>query len=124
MAYRTIDELDPGIAAVVRLLREAGFDTTDSGDGVSKPQDWYESGEALPFPHVFVMMRASDFLLSADFALRSFGEAARMQSLLDGHEPGWRVEASYAPQDHSVVLMASKGADPSIRVADTQEASR
>lgn len=30
------DELDPGIAATVRWLNEAGFVTVDSGDGVTK----------------------------------------------------------------------------------------
>lgn len=29
-------ELDPGICYVVQWLREAGFNTSDSGDGVSK----------------------------------------------------------------------------------------
>lgn len=29
--------LDPGIRGAVQYLRERGFDTTDSGDGVSKP---------------------------------------------------------------------------------------
>ena len=44
--------LDPGIRDVVRYLRGKGYETTDSGDGVSKPASWFETGEALPFPHV------------------------------------------------------------------------
>lgn len=31
--------LDPGIRGAVQYLRERGFDTADSGDGVSKPAD-------------------------------------------------------------------------------------
>jgi len=48
------DELDPGIRETVKWLRSLGHDTTDSGDGRSKPADWYESGEALPYPHVYI----------------------------------------------------------------------
>jgi len=33
------DELDPGIRKLVRLLRDNGFDTTDSGDGAFKFED-------------------------------------------------------------------------------------
>jgi len=47
------DEIDPGIRDVVRRLREAGYNTTDSGDGVTK---FAEGGEAmdcaLPYAHV------------------------------------------------------------------------
>lgn len=48
------EELDPGIRKTVRFLRAHGFDTTDSGDGVSKVNgnlDW-ESMGIIPFPHV------------------------------------------------------------------------
>ena len=48
------DELDPGIREVVRLLRKHHFDTTDSGDGVSKDAD---PGEVLDYPHVHVFVR-------------------------------------------------------------------
>ena len=50
----SVEDCDPGIQDYVWLLRAYGFDTTDSGDGVSKPQEHYDSGEALPFAHVFV----------------------------------------------------------------------
>lgn len=75
-------ELDPGIRATVRLLREFGFETTDSGDGVSKPQDWYDSGEAIPFPHVVAMTTPPDMVADAE----------RMSSILG---PEWNVEAEY-----------------------------
>lgn len=42
--------LDPGIREVVRLLRSLRFDTTDSGDGYSKPED----ERALECHHVFM----------------------------------------------------------------------
>lgn len=86
-------ELDPGIRDTVRLLRDAGFDTTDSGDGVSKPQDWYDSGEAMPFPHV-AAAAAPEVLLR---------EAHRMQAVLGD---GWTVEASFTTHDGSAILLA------------------
>lgn len=91
------ETLDPGVREVVRLLRAHGFETTDSGDGVSKPADWYESGEALRTPHVFAVS-------SVD---RLVADAITMQQVLDWHEwKRWRVEATYAPRDGSVILMA------------------
>lgn len=42
--------LDPGIRDVVALLRGWQYQTTDSGDGVSKAGD----PDALPFPHVHI----------------------------------------------------------------------
>lgn len=41
--------LDPGISNAVRFLRQQGFDTVDSGDGYSKPQD----ERTIEGPHVF-----------------------------------------------------------------------
>lgn len=81
----THDELlacDPGIRDVVELLNAHDFETTDSGDGVSKPTDWYESGEAIPFPHV-VVMSTPDTLVA---------DAERCAALLG---PAWNVEAGY-----------------------------
>lgn len=43
----TIDALDPGIRDLVIALNDAGFRTTDSGDGVSKAED-IENEDALP----------------------------------------------------------------------------
>lgn len=46
-----ITDLDPGIRDVVSALWERGLETSDSGDGVSKP----EPGIVLPFEHVAVV---------------------------------------------------------------------
>jgi hypothetical protein len=46
-----IAELDPGIRDLVVHLRGLGFDTMDSGDGVSKAESGYLY---TPFPHVIV----------------------------------------------------------------------
>lgn len=76
------EELDPGIRDIVRRVNQAGFETTDSGDGVSKPQEWFDSGEALPFPHVVAVTTPATMVKDAHL-------------LNDVLGPGWLVEASY-----------------------------
>lgn len=78
-------QLDPGIVETVKRLRDAGFETTDSGDGVSKiPQD-----RVMDIAHVFATVRLDKMMT----------EAIRMASVL-GQD--WRVEASWSPNDSGV----------------------
>lgn len=56
--FDSYDELDPGIREVVRALRDAGYNTIDSGDGVSK-KGTHAEGEYLDFPHVLVLSTLS-----------------------------------------------------------------
>lgn len=86
------DELDPGIRDVVRLLREAGFETTDSGDGVSKPKD---DMCVLEYPHVFAMTDPAHMVPEAD----------RLAALLG---PEWDVDVSYSPRNSKAILSAAK----------------
>lgn len=99
-------ELDPGIREVVRLVQAAGFMTTDSGDGVSKPADWYETGEALPYPHVVVKSTPQ----------RMVTDAHNLVDLLNMPRPGarggWVVQATYTTNDRSCLLLASQDAIP------------
>lgn len=65
------DELDPGIRRVVRWLREAGFDTCDSGDGISKflpDSGWDPAGhdELMRIPHVAMTCGPEDLVRMAD----------------------------------------------------------
>lgn len=76
------DALDPGIRDVVRLLREHGFDTRDSGDGISKPLD---SEGVLRFPHVVCVVEPHEM----------YSEARRLNALAKTIGPEWRVEASW-----------------------------
>lgn len=52
------DGVDPGIRRTVAFLRDRGFDTIDSGDGVTKRL----AGdlEALDYPHVFIKANAGE----------------------------------------------------------------
>jgi hypothetical protein len=98
-----LSTLDPGIRDVVAKLREQGFNTTDSGDGVSKSQADYATGCAIPFPHV-VACCAVDALIDRTIA---------MQQALDWMEPGWTVEGSYSPKQgtHGVLFARRDEAD-------------
>ncbi len=102
MGEPNYDELDPWIRDKVRAINEAGFETTDSGDGVSKPADWYESGCAIPFPHVVVSTTSATMLI----------DAHRLAGVVG---PTWTVEASYATHDGIAHLFA--------RVLDARELS-
>lgn len=79
-ARHTPRGLDPGIAATVSLLIAAGFNTTDSGDGVSKDTT---REDVLPFPHVVATVAPNDLL----------EEARRLRRILEF------VGVSIGPQD-------------------------
>src|SRR5262245_50199918 len=90
-----LEALDPGIRDTVALLRSAGFATTDSGDGVSKPAD----ERTFHVPHVAATCERTVMLREAEIMATVLG-------------CDWRVEASYCPNDKSVVLLATRGEIP------------
>lgn len=106
-----VEQLDPGIADVVIMLRNLGFNPTESGDGVSKPDverdfDVKHVACAWEPPHGdgpnALEIGRTDFFVAAD----------RLQNVLGA---GWKVEASYDPADNSYVLLATKKDPPSPR---------
>jgi hypothetical protein len=90
------DELDPGIRDRVRELRARGYETTDSGDGVSKPA---EPGEVLPFPHIAVTTTPARLLDDAS----AIWELQASVPELDGCE----VQASFDPRDRSAIILVT-----------------
>jgi len=95
---------DPGIRRVVAWLRARDFETTDSGDGVSKPGIGEDHGP-MDVPHVFMRVPAGVLVQRAKYLqneLRRAGFTPR---------PG-RVQASYDPAD-DVGLLALVGIDDS-----------
>lgn len=86
--------LDPGIVDTVRLLRDEGFNTTDSGDGVSKPPEGRTFGDLA---HVVCVVRWREDMLA---------EADRLHVLLGDT---WHVEANYSTRDRVCLLVATKG---------------
>jgi len=98
-----LNTLDPGIRETVARLRLAGFETTDSGDGVSKPA----AGDIIPHPHVVICSTPSTLIEEA----RRLRDFLQSQGILvaplapDG--AGVSIQASYDPGDESAVIMLS-----------------
>lgn len=85
------EALDSGIRETVRLLRNEGFETTDSGDGVSKPQD----ERVYPMPHVAAVTSPDIMVLQAERMVRVLGA-------------NWWVEATYSTRDRRAILFAAR----------------
>jgi hypothetical protein len=91
------EQLDPGVRDLVKRLREAGFETTDSGDGVSKPVE----ERAFDCLHVAAVVRAEDIV----------PESHRFHAIVGD---GWHVEATYFPQSGTTLLLGTLGAVPQV----------
>lgn len=95
-------ELDPGIRQLVFYLRGEGYNTTDSGDGVSKFEgldpDAKEDTHCIPlaYPHVFMTTEAHDLRHAAD-------ELDVCISKLQPTKP-YHVAASYSPSNGVALL--------------------
>lgn len=92
--------LDPGIREVVRMLNDAGFRTTDSGDGQSK----CEHGIVLAWPHVAGPLPDDADLRHearrAHSALSDFGFNMDPRS-----EGSWSVEVSVGGDGSALLLV-------------------
>lgn len=111
-------QLDPGIADVVIMLRNLGFNPTDSGDGVSKPDEQRD----FDVKHVACAWEPvlGDLPDGAPVdAHQFFREAQRLQKTLGS---GWKVEASFAPADSNYLLLATKNDPPGPRYASQVKA--
>lgn len=108
-------QLDPGVQRLVKVLRNNGFRTTDSGDGKTKPVEERTHGDLA---HCYVTMAGNLSVYLGD-------EAKRMQSLLDKTNPEgkkWRVEATYLPADNICLLMAIEDYTIGFECADCDKA--
>jgi hypothetical protein len=85
--------LDPGIRETVVYLRGNGFDTCDSGDGVTKDKE----DRAFDVPHVVCRLPVHEmvFIFEANRLLITLGV-------------NWTVEASYSANDETAVLIATR----------------
>lgn len=100
-AFR-IDWCDPGIRDLVARLRDAGYQTTDSGDGVSKP----DVGRVLDIPHVFIRLGNDE-----DLGHRARCLMGKMESWGYRAADGWHVEATYSTAD-GIAMLAALGPPP------------
>lgn len=102
--------MNPGIKETVRLLRELGFDTVDSGDGVTH---LCECDAPVPYVHMLVPRK---ILCDEADRLREIIESRAGSTVWSRElpdpigEPGETyspsIQASYVPHDgHSVISM-------------------
>lgn len=84
------NDLDPGIRDTVRLLRTAGFETTDSGDGGKTDMEC-----SIEFPHVFCELDLASFVSETNRAQRLLGDE-------------WTAEARYSAKDGKCILLCMK----------------
>lgn len=93
-----IPGLDPGIGEVVRWLRGHGYETTDSGDGVSKFAGGDPPEDAMPVPNV-AMVVAPEAMV---------GECDMLHMLLVTNGltgEGVTIQGTYEPGGPAVILL-------------------
>jgi|SaaInlStandDraft_5_1057022.scaffolds.fasta_scaffold215848_2 hypothetical protein len=95
-----IEACDPGIRERVHQLQQWGFNTTDSGDGVSKEPDAPgDEPEVLPFPHIACTVEHPEDLIHESERLlehlRDFGGVDGAKAV---------VTATYSPNDETSIL--------------------
>ena len=96
-------ELDPGIRDLVVKLNKAGWLTTDSGDGKSKPADQI----VFTYPHVAISIPPSQSLTrSADNLIKWL--KTENYPIGDSESNKWTVEANYSPLDKEKMLFIYK----------------
>jgi len=90
--------VDPGVRTLVALLRCYGFETTDSGDGLSKAPEEHEC--ALPFANVFIRHPNPATLIEATDRLTEL-----MAELTGGFREGQSVEANYTVDAGGIIAV-------------------
>ena len=92
------DDIDPGIREVVRWVNSLGFETTDSGDGVSK-LGTMEC--ALDVPHVHII--ELDVVAAVRIADALYAAVITRGIVLDSMR-GPSIQLSYDPADSTSVV--------------------
>jgi hypothetical protein len=98
---------DPGVARLVAWLRSKGFDTTDSGDGVTKlAQGYTEEDGVCPFAHVAIVVDKGALVSEADrlTALLWEEHGVEIEPMPPEGDPP-RIDASYCPASGTAMLM-------------------
>lgn len=96
-----MDELCPGIKKTVEWLQNLGYETVDSGDGVSNEG----MGCELPFPHVFMQIEGLGLVAAAKTLMGQLANAGvRVGEMLPDGTPQPKIEVSYDPLDDTAIL--------------------
>ncbi len=99
-----LEDVDPGIARVVAWLRAAGFDTTDSGDGVTKlAQGFTVEDGVLETPHVHMMVEPGRMVEESD-RLAALVQALGIPLTSEDWTAMVLVDATYHPLEKVAVL--------------------
>ena len=91
-------EINPGICKLVAMLQDHGFDTCDSGDGITNPQ--LKIDGAMEIPNVFMTVPPAAIV----------SESKRLLDLLcsrvdfESESSVASIEASYSPLDDTAVI--------------------
>ena len=99
------EQLDPGIRATVRWLREHGFETVDSGDGSKAAH----MECALDVPNVFIRVAPEKLVAEADRLRDLLAEAGWPTVSIGtvdgpGEHAAAEIQGSYDPADGSATL--------------------
>lgn len=105
LAEDEIAALDPGIRRTVVWLREHGFETSDSGDGISKLAAG--DSEALEVPHVVMEVHKHDLIEEADRLTRILSEERSIEVAQTSAQPGAapEIQASYDPANEIAIIV-------------------
>lgn len=95
------DELNPRIRKTVEWLRNAGFETTDSGDGVTNAENGMEG--TLPIPHVHIRVAPEKVVEEARRLLQFVKDAGINLNPTVGDWHAW-VETVYVPIQHIAIV--------------------
>lgn len=109
------DALDPGIREIVRAIRAAGFDTTDSGDG-SKGSSMVG---ALGYAHVVVNLGKYERLGQGEI-----DDIQQLRVMAGTIGDGWSVEASWIPGSELIVTVFDKEMADALTEAETAHQRR
>lgn len=95
-------ELDPGIREFVRFLRMHGFDTSDSGDGVSK----HPEARGFDSTHVAITVEPARLCLEADRLMALLQQQGlEPMPLGPDEDDSLTIEATYNPAEFGYALI-------------------
>lgn len=100
------EELDPGIRSTVMALVEAGFNTADSGDGVTKFQEggWSEL-DLIDKPHVMIMSTRDQLIEECDRLSKFLFSKGIEVNPLNYDENAPSIQATYDPTNQSAIIV-------------------
>lgn len=118
-----LENLDAGIYRTVLWLRGENFDTTDSGDGVSKFEEAEELGEdppedVLDYPTVAILVDSDKLVEESHRLLGLLVERGIPLEEISGDEDAPCIEGSYDPANEVGIIMLANVDDSMLFAED------